>query len=127
MWQVSDLLGKGLEALALAENQGVNICFGSDLLGGMHKHQLEEFSLRCRVQSAASVLRSATTTCAQLFNMEGDVGVVAPGAFADLVVLRRNPLADAFASLITDPATAILMVLKEGRIFRSSSNDDVGI
>ena len=114
--QVSDLLDKGLEALALADKQGVNICFGTDLLGSMHKHQLEEFALRCRVQSAANVLRSATTTCARLFNMEGDIGVLAKGAYADLVVLRTNPLADSFLSF-SDPSN-ILMVMKEGSIVK---------
>lgn len=114
--QVSDLLDKGLEALALADKQGVNICFGSDLLGSMQKHQLEEFALRCRVQSPARVLRSATTTCAQLFNMEGDIGVVAQGAYADLVVLRMNPLTDNFLAL-SDPSH-ILMVIKEGAIVK---------
>ncbi|KAG0624858.1 hypothetical protein M758_2G009900 [Ceratodon purpureus] len=114
--KVSDLLGKGLEALNLADKEGVNICFGSDLLGSMHKHQLEEFALRCRVQSPARVLRSATTTCAQLFNMEGDIGIVAQGAFADLVVLRTNPLTDNFFSL-SDPSH-ILMVVKEGSIIK---------
>lgn len=114
--KVSDLLDKGLEALALADKQGVNICFGSDLLGSMQKHQLEEFALRCRVQSPARVLRSATTTCAQLFNMEGDIGVVAQGAYADLVVLRTNPLTDNFLAL-SDPSH-ILMVIKEGAIVK---------
>jgi len=114
--KVSDLLAKGLEALSLAHNHGVNICFGSDLLGSMHKHQLEEFALRCQVQSPASVLRSATTACAELFNMEGEIGVVAPGAYADLLVLKTNPLTDNFASL-SDPSQ-ILMVMKQGVIVK---------
>lgn len=113
--KVSDLLSKGLEGLALADKEGVNICFGSDLLGSMHKHQLEEFAIRYRVQSPASVLRSATTNCAKLFNMEGDIGVVAPGAFADLVVLSTNPLTDNLS--LSDPSR-ILVVMKEGVIVK---------
>ena len=33
----------------------------TDLLGGMHRRQLTEFTLRAQVQPAADVLRSATT------------------------------------------------------------------
>lgn len=113
---MSDLLATGLDALRLAESEGVNVCYGSDLLGSMHKYQSEEFGLRCQAQSAAAVLRSATTTAAKLFNMEGQVGVIAPGAFADLLVLKTNPLTDNFASL-SDPSQ-ILMVIKEGVIVK---------
>uniref|UniRef100_A0A7I4F4C6 Amidohydrolase-related domain-containing protein n=1 Tax=Physcomitrium patens TaxID=3218 RepID=A0A7I4F4C6_PHYPA len=117
--KVSDLLAKGLEALALADKEGVNICFGSDLLGSMHKYQLQEFSLRCGVQSPANALRSATTTCAKLFNMEGDIGIVAQGAYADLVALKTNPLLDNFSSLL-DPSH-VLMVMKEGNIVKRTN------
>lgn len=116
--QVSDLLGKGLEALTLADKHGVNICFGSDLLGPMHKHQLEEAAIRCRVQTPAAVLRSATTTCAKLFNMVGEVGVVAEGAYADLLVLKSNPFDDEYLAL-SDSAN-ILMIIKEGKIVKQS-------
>lgn len=97
----------------------MNICFGSDLLGSMHKYQLQEFSLRCGVQSPANALRSATTTCAKLFNMEGDIGIVAQGAYADLVALKTNPLLDNFSSLL-DPSH-VLMVMKEGNIVKRTN------
>jgi imidazolonepropionase-like amidohydrolase len=114
--QVSDLLSKGMEALALADKKGVNICFGSDLLGPMHKHQLDEFALRGQVQTPEGVLRSATSMCAQLFRMEGDVGVLAEGAYADILVLRNNPLSHLLS--LCDPSN-IIMIVKEGIIVKS--------
>ena len=50
--QVADILERGVEALALADGKGAKICFGSDLLGTMHKHQSAEFAIRSRVQTA---------------------------------------------------------------------------
>ncbi len=114
--QVSDLLSKGMEALALAYKKGVNICFGSDLLGPMHKHQLDEFALRGQVQTPEAVLRSATSMCARLFRMEGEVGVLAEGAYADILVVRNNPLTH--LTSLCDPSN-IIMIVKEGIIVKS--------
>ncbi len=60
-----------MEALRLADEGGVNIAYGSDLLGGMRGWQSHEFSIRARVQSPGSILRSATTTAAKLLQSEG--------------------------------------------------------
>ncbi|XP_002980044.2 uncharacterized protein LOC9647038 isoform X2 [Selaginella moellendorffii] len=109
--KVGDLLERGLDVVALADQRGVNICFGTDLLGSMHDHQLEEFSLRSRVQSPIAILKSATSTCAQLFNMDGQIGCVAEGAYADLLVLDKNPIAD--IGVLADPNN-LVMILKQG-------------
>jgi hypothetical protein len=37
---------QGLESLKMAEKAGVTMCYGSDLLGDMHRHQSAEFGLR---------------------------------------------------------------------------------
>ncbi|CAI6010059.1 unnamed protein product [Closterium sp. NIES-65] len=55
--KVQDLLERGLEAVAMAERKGVPIVFGSDLLGPMQSHQLQELAIRSKVQSPASILR----------------------------------------------------------------------
>lgn len=116
--KVADLLECGIQALASAEDKGINICFGTDLLGSMHDYQLEEFKLRSKVLSAASILRSATLTCAKLFRMEGKVGVIAEGAYGDLLVLEKNPVTDIHVML--DPNN-ITMILKEGEIVSSKT------
>ncbi|MEY9842325.1 hypothetical protein ABH941_007611 [Streptacidiphilus sp. EB103A] len=53
-----------------------------------------EFTLRAQVQPAAGILRAATTTAARLVRMEGQIGTLAVGAHADLLVLDGSPLDD---------------------------------
>lgn len=104
--KVSEVLGAGLGALERASRAGVRIAYGSDLLGGMQRHQSEEFRIRAEVQSPAEVLRSATTVAADLVNMGGEIGVIAPDAHADLVVVAGDPLAD--ASALVGPPHAVI-------------------
>ena len=42
----------------------------------------------------AGALRTATLTAAEALGLEGELGVVAPGALADLVLIEGNPLED---------------------------------
>ena len=60
----------------------------------MQLAQSEEFTLRAQVVSPAEIIRSATTIGAQIVRMEGKIGCLKPGAFADLLVVDGNPLKD---------------------------------
>jgi imidazolonepropionase-like amidohydrolase len=115
--KVFEVLGAGLGALELAHRAGLPIVYGTDLLGGMHRRQLTELTIRSEVQPAADILRSATTVAARLLGLEGRVGVVAPGAFADLLVVDGNPLED--LALLTDPARNLRLVMAAGRVHRN--------
>lgn len=114
--KIDDVLYAGLDALKLATEHNVKIAYGSDLLGGMQPHQSQEFAIRAKVQTSQQVLRSATTTAAELLMRKGELGVVAPGAFADLLILNANPLDDVTA--LGDPGNAIHSVIKGGRLLR---------
>jgi imidazolonepropionase-like amidohydrolase len=92
--KVDDVLGAGLAALERAARGGVKLVYGTDLLGGMHRHQNHEFRLRAEVQSPLEVLRSATSTAAELLNLTGEIGTLAVGARADLLVVDGDPLTD---------------------------------
>lgn len=92
--KVDEVLGAGLAALERAARGGVKLVYGSDLLGGMHRHQKHEFRLRAEVQPPLDVIRSATSIAAELVNMSGEIGTLRPGAYADLLVLDGDPLAD---------------------------------
>jgi imidazolonepropionase-like amidohydrolase len=115
--KVYEVLDAGLRALELAHRAGLPIVYGTDLLGGMHRRQLSELALRAQVQPAAAVLRSATTVAARLVGLEGRVGVVAPGAFADLLVVDGNPLER--LELLADPARNLRLVMAAGRVHRN--------
>jgi imidazolonepropionase-like amidohydrolase len=53
-----------------------------------------EFAILAKVLSPAEIIRSATTIGARLCRLEGQAGVIAAGAFADLLVVDGNPLED---------------------------------
>ena len=116
--KVDDVRIQGLEALALAHEMGVNIGLGTDLLGGMHKDQSNEFTIRAQVMPAVDVLRSATSQNAKLLNMEGELGIVAPGALADLIAVNGNPLDE--ISCLDGQGEALDLILKGGITFKNS-------
>ena len=110
----------GTQAIAIAKAHGVPIAFGTDLLGAMHPQQSIEWRLRSGVQTAVEILQSATSVAAKLLNQEGKLGVIAPGAHADLVVVNADPTKD--ITVMCDPATALAGVMKAGvweRAFRA--------
>jgi imidazolonepropionase-like amidohydrolase len=109
-----DVYDAGLRALELADRGGVQIAYGSDLLGPLQVRQSEEFRIRAAVQKPADVLRSATTVGARLLRMDGRVGVLAPGAFGDLILTRHNPLED--ITRLADPEREIALVIKGGTV-----------
>ncbi len=84
----------GLDSLDIMYQAGLPMAYGTDLLGEMHRHQSGEFAIRARAIPAIEVLRSATTLAAELCGLAGRVGVIEPGAEADLLVVDGNPLAD---------------------------------
>lgn len=102
----------GTLAIAIAKAEGIPIAFGTDLLGAMHVHQSIEWRLRASVQTPVEILQSATSVAAKLLNQEGKLGVIAPGAHADLLVIDGDPTAD--ITLLCEPEKAILGVMKAG-------------
>jgi imidazolonepropionase-like amidohydrolase len=115
--KVTDLHEQGLATLEMAQEKGAQIAFGTDLIGPMHRHQSAEFELRGRVQKPVDVIQSATIRCAQLFNLTGKIGVIAPGAYADLLVVEGNPLGD--LGLLQDPERHFSVIMKEGKFFKN--------
>jgi imidazolonepropionase-like amidohydrolase len=110
--KVKDVLDAGLASLDVARSAGVAIGFGTDLLGETHDQQSREFEIRGRVLSPAEVIRSATLVNAEILNRTGELGVVAPGALADLLVVDGDPLAN--LSLLAEPEKGLAAVVKGG-------------
>jgi imidazolonepropionase-like amidohydrolase len=69
------------------------------------------------VQQPADLTSTATTNAARLFRMVGQVGVVAPGAYADLLVIDGNPLDD--IRVLTTPDQTLKLIMKEGQIYKN--------
>lgn len=102
----------GLKSLELVSAAGARLVYGTDLLGAMHDAQLSEFTLRAQAQPAADVLRAATVNAAALLG-EDDLGVIRPGARADLLLLDADPLAE--LAVLTRPERHLRAVVQGGR------------
>lgn len=99
----------GLRSLEIFRDAGVTMGYGTDLLGDMHRHQSREFAIRAQVLPARDIIASATSIAARIVGMEGRLGVVRPGALADLVVVEGDPLRD-----VSVLATGIRAVIQDG-------------
>jgi imidazolonepropionase-like amidohydrolase len=106
----------GVGSLEILKQAGVKIGFGTDLLGAMQQHQSGEFAIRREVLSPAEILRSATSVNAALLQAEGELGVVAPGALADLIVIDGDPLAD--LSLLEGQGEKLSLIVKDGTVIK---------
>ena len=114
--KVDEVLDAGLSALDLAHRGGVRLAYGTDLLGGMHRHQNEEFRIRARVQPPIDIIRAATCGAAELLCAQGQLGTLAAGAHADVIVLDGDPLEE--IGLLADPAAHMPLVIQAGAIVR---------
>lgn len=114
--KVNDVRLKGLESLSIMHEAGLPMAYGSDLLGAMMLHQSGEFELRGQVLPAPTVISSATNIAAKLLRMEGKVGTLETGAFADVVITSRNPLED--LSVLSGQGEGLDWVIKAGQILR---------
>lgn len=117
MWQkVDTVLDTGLAAIRRAHEAGVKLVYGSDLLGGMQRHQNEEFRLLGQVQPAIDAIRAATVTAAELLQRRGELGVIAEGAIADVLILDADPSVD--IAVLADIDQHLVSVIQGGRIVR---------
>lgn len=94
MAKIEDVRLAGRNALKLFAEAGVEMGYGSDLLGDMHQYQAHELQIRAEVLGNLAALRSATTVAAKILQREGELGCIAAGAIADLLVVDGNPLDD---------------------------------
>ena len=116
--KIEGVRSAGMASLDVLRTAGVVMAYGTDLLGETHVRQNEEFAIRARVLPPRDVLRSATTVAARLLGLEGRVGTVAPGAYADLIVVEGDPGQD--VTILAQPERSIRLVMKAGQIHRSA-------
>jgi imidazolonepropionase-like amidohydrolase len=114
MAKLHHVLDAGLASVDVAAGAGVTIGFGTDLLGETHDAQSHELVLRARAQSPADVIRSATTINAELLGRPGELGVIAPGAFADLLLVDGDPLRD--ISILDGQGEHLDLIARAGEI-----------
>ena len=98
-----------------AVKAGVRIVFGTDMGGipwtepmAQEFPRLTEFGM-----SPLNAIRSATSRAAEMLDLVGQIGVIAPGAYADIIAVNGDPLRDINA--LGD----VPFVMKDGQVFRN--------
>ena len=107
----------GLRSLEICKAAGVPMGFGTDIIGDQELHT-QEFLLRAEVLPAHEIIASATRIGAEILRREGDLGVIAPGATADILVIDGNPLED--ISLLAGHGEHLLAIMKDGRFHKNN-------
>jgi imidazolonepropionase-like amidohydrolase len=94
---------------------GVKIAFGTDVGGFVWTDPIaQEFGREVEFgMTPMQAIQSATSRAAELLGRRGELGVVAPGAFADLVAVAGNPLDDIHV------LEKVQFVMKGGVVFKS--------
>lgn len=107
----------GLRSLEIMREAGLPMAFGSDLLGALRRYHCMEFEILARVLTPVEIVRSATVIGAKLCRLEGEIGVIAPGACADLLVVAGNPLED--ISLLAGDGAHMPAIMARGQFVKS--------
>src|SRR5262245_13111360 len=112
---------KRLEVIKSMHELGVAVLSGTDLVNA---YLIPGFSLHDEIEWFAraglppfDVLRIATINAATFLGRAGDLGSIAPGRLADLVLLDANPLQD------VRNLRRIATVIADGRVYDRAALD----
>ena len=63
-----------------------------------------------------AAIQSATSRAAEMLGAAGELGVLAPGAYADVVAVAGDPLAD------VKVLEKVVFVMKDGTVYREAAS-----
>ncbi len=94
---------------------GVRIVFGTDVGGFSWTDPIaQEFPRMVALgMSPAEAIRSATSRAAEMLDMQGELGVIAPGAYADVIAVAGDPLKD------IHELERVGFIMKDGSVFKN--------
>jgi imidazolonepropionase-like amidohydrolase len=111
---LQEYIQKNLDATRRAFKAGVRLAMGSDAVYSGFGQNTRELGWFVKAgMTPAQALATATTTPARMLGREKDLGVIAPGAYADLVGVDGDPLRD-----IDVVIGRVRWVMKAGQIVR---------
>ena len=115
------------EAFQLAKKHGVKILWGSDVFGGdeIFANFTQEFAYREEFFTPLEQLQQVTGNNGEVLALsgiknpypEGPLGVIAVGAYADIILVNGNPSND--IRLLMDAEKHIDLIMKDGKIYRN--------
>lgn len=121
------VFGNTPRAYELVRKHGIKTAWGSDLLFSPELTPRQNVMLTHlgRWYSNAEALRMATAGNAELLALSGPrnpypgkLGVIEPGALADILVVNGNLLDD--LKLIEQPDRSLAVIMKDGKLYRNS-------
>ncbi len=115
--KLEGLLDQGMTALTVARDAGVRIGYGTDLLGALHDQQARSLSLQAEVQGAHAAICSATSVNATILRRDGELGIIAPEALADILIVDGNPLDD--LGLLQNDGAHLAAIMKAGNFYKN--------
>jgi imidazolonepropionase-like amidohydrolase len=100
-----------------AVKAGVKIAFGTDVGGfSWNDPMAKEFPYMIQFgMSPMQAIQSATSRAADMLGMKGQLGVIAPGALADVVAVSGDPLKD------VKVLQRVVFVMKDGKVFKEAA------
>jgi imidazolonepropionase-like amidohydrolase len=115
----NDIVLEGaLRSLEICKKAGVKVGYGSDLLGQLQVEQSREFLFRAEVLKPLEIIRQATVVGAEILRQEGQLGIVEPGAYADLIVVDGDPLKK--LELFLDQGKHLPAIMKAGKFHKNA-------
>jgi len=104
-----------IQSFQRAMKAGVKIVFGTDIGGIPWTEPMAQEFLRMVEfgMSPADAIKSATSRAAEMLDMEGQIGVIAPGAYADVIAVNGDPLRE------IKVLENVQFVMKDGNVFKS--------
>ncbi len=109
--------GKMAGSVRMAQEAGVRIGSGSDLLGPRQSRRASELAERAKHCGPMGAIMSATTTNAELFCMSSEIGTLEDGKLADAILVAGDPLAD--IALLAE-ARNVRLVVKGGVVVKDT-------
>jgi len=112
-------IDRGKQVYAWAREAGVPLGLGTDLWGPEAQHwQLRELQARTDFETTVNILRSATAVNADLLMQKGELGTIAPGALADILLVEGDPLAD--IAVMLNPDQNLKFIMQDGAIRKNT-------
>ncbi len=115
------------KAYRLAKKYKAKVAWGTDILFDARaaSRQGSFLAMMTRWYTPAEALKMATHDNGELLAMSGfsnpypgRLGVIAEGAYADMLLVDGDPLKD--LNLVADPAKNFLVIMKDGKIYKNT-------
>ena len=113
-----EVLEAGVKSLEIAMRAGVKIGYGTDLCWSPKTYQPEGLLVHNEVMSPTEAIKNATIINAEIVRMENQLGVITPGALADLLVIDGDPTQD--LSVLQNEGEHMPMIMANGKFAKNA-------